>query len=166
LEREDWALTCTVTVGPGSAANGAARLAVQCRSMAAERQQIFSVIDEEAAAIEAGDIGRYLALLSDDAVFLPPSLPAKTGDDLHGWLRDFLERVAIHYLDLTHGETEIREDLAYQAFTCSWTATPKSGGQPAVMHFKGIHILRRQARGAWKIWREIWNTSPAPAGAP
>jgi ketosteroid isomerase-like protein len=127
-----------------------------------DRQQIFAVTDEEKAAIEADDIGRYLALLSDDAIFMPQNVRTKTGDELRRWLAEFLERVTIKYHDFAHGETIIRGDLAYHAYTCSWTAVPKSGGQPTLMYFKGVHLLRKQPGGAWKISRGIWNADPAP----
>jgi ketosteroid isomerase-like protein len=125
-----------------------------------DRQQVFAVTEEEVAVIEAGDIRGYLALLSDDAVFMPQNVASKTGDDLRQRLRGFLDRVAIEYLRFAHGETVIRDDLACHAYTCSWTATPKSGGQPALMCFKGIHVLRRQPGGHWKTSRSIWNANP------
>lgn len=125
-------------------------------------QRVFAVTEEERAAIEAGDIDRYLALLSDDAVFMPQNASAKTGDELRQWLRDFLERITIKYLKFAHGETIIRDDLACHAYTCRWTAVPKSGGEPTSMSFKGMHVLRRQLGGSWRISRSIWNTDPAP----
>lgn len=125
-----------------------------------DRHEVFAVTEEEVAAIEAGDIHRYLALLSDDAVFMPQNVANKTGDDLRQWLREFLDRVTIKYLQFAHGETVIRDDLACHAYTCNWTATPKSGGQPTLMCFKGIHVLRRQPGGQWKISRSIWNADP------
>lgn len=126
-----------------------------------DRQQVFAATEEEVAAVEAGDIHRYLALLSDDAVFMPQNAAAKTGDDLRSWLRDFLDRVTIKYLQFAHGETVIRDDLACHAYTCTWTAAPKSGGPPARMSFKGLHVLRRQPDGSWKISRSIWNSDPS-----
>jgi ketosteroid isomerase-like protein len=123
-------------------------------------RQVFALTEEEAAAVEAGDIDRYLSLLSDDAVFLPQNVSTKTGEDLRQWLREFLDRVSIRYLEFAHGETVIRDDLACHEYTCRWTATPRSGGQPAVMSFKGLHVLRRQRNGSWKISRNIWNTNP------
>lgn len=125
-------------------------------------QQIFAVTEEEKAAIEAGDIHRYLAVLSDNAVFMPPNVSAKSGEELRQWLGDFLERIAIKYLDFAHGETIIRDDLACHAYTCSWTAVPKSGGAPTRMFFKGMHVLRKQPDGSWRISWSIWNTDPAP----
>jgi ketosteroid isomerase-like protein len=126
-------------------------------------KQVFAVTEEERTAIEAGDINRYLALLSDNAVFMPQNTTAKTGSELRLWLRDFLERMSIKYDTYTHEETIIRDDLACHAYTCSWTAVPKSGGTPSLMSFKGLHVLRRQVDGSWMISRSIWNTDP-PAG--
>ena len=123
-------------------------------------RDIFAITEEEAAAIEAGDIDRYVAVLSDDAVFMPQNVDSKTGDDLRQWLRDFLNRVTIKYVEFAHGETVIRDDLACHAYTCRWTATPKSGGAASVMSFKGLHVLRRHAGRHWRISRSIWNTNP------
>ena len=129
-------------------------------SVEREIQRVWAVTEEEKAAIEADDISRYLALLAGDAVFMPPGSASKSGDELRAWLAEFLSRVAIHYSEFIHGETLVRDDLAYHAYTCSWTAAPKSGGPPATMWFKGVHILRRQTSGEWKIWRSIWNADP------
>ena len=125
-----------------------------------DSQQVFSVTEEERAAVEAGDINKYLSLLSDDVIFLPQNVDTKTGADLRQWLREFLGRVSIHYLEFAHGETVIRDDLACHEYICRWIAMPKSGGQPALTSFKGMHVLRRQRNGLWKISRNIWNTNP------
>jgi len=126
-----------------------------------DRRAVFAVSEEEKAAVEAGDIDRYLALLSGDAVFMPQNDTAKSGAELHQWLRDFLARVTIRYDEFAHGETVIRNGLACHAYTCRWTATPRTGGRPVSASFKGMHVLRKQTDGAWKISRSIWNTDPA-----
>ena len=125
-----------------------------------DQQQVHELTEAEALAIECNDADRYFSLLSDDAQFMPPSVASKTGDDLRQWLRDFLQRVTIKYIEFAHGETVVREDLACHSYTCRWTATPKSGGPPAQMAFKGMHVLRRQPGGSWRISRSIWNTDP------
>jgi ketosteroid isomerase-like protein len=123
----------------------------------------MAVTEEEVHAISAGDIDRYLAILTENATFMPPNLPPRRGDELRQWLRDFLERFTVEYLEFVHGETVVVGNLAYHEFTCSWKTTPRSGGPPAVAHFKGMHILRKDPNGAWKLARGIWNSSPAPA---
>lgn len=128
-----------------------------------DRRQVFAVTEAETTAIETASADTYFSILSDDAEFMPPNVAAKTGDDLRQWLREFLQRVTIEHIELAHGETIIREDLACHAYTCRWTATPKCGGPSASMAFKGMHVLRRQPGGSWKISRNIWNTDPTSA---
>jgi ketosteroid isomerase-like protein len=125
-------------------------------------QQAVAVTDEEAAAIRAGDIARYLAILSDDALFLPPNSKPMGGGELREWLRDFVERFTIEWRSFVHEDAVVVGDLAYHRYSYSWTVTPKSGGEPTLAHGKGMHILRRQADGARKMSRNIWNAAPAP----
>lgn len=125
-------------------------------------EQVFRITEEEARAIESGDIENYLSTLSPDAVFMPQNVTAKAGDDLRNWLRQFVEQFKIKLHHFAHGETTIREDLACHVYTCSWTATPRSGGSGTLMSFKGMHVLRRQPDGSWKIVRNIWNSDPQP----
>ena len=40
-----------------------------------EKQRVVSTIDAEVAAIEDDDIEGYLAVLTEDALFLQPGLP-------------------------------------------------------------------------------------------
>ena len=127
-----------------------------------ERQRVNGVIDAEVAAIADDDIESYLALLTEDALFLPPGLPSIGGEELHAWLREFLEQWRIEWLGYRHDESEICGDLAFHRFSYSWRLEPKRGGQLQVSHGKGLHILRRPAEGDWKIARETWNDRPTP----
>jgi ketosteroid isomerase-like protein len=130
-------------------------------SSEADCQKVIDVANLEMASVAAGDSDGYLALLTDDAVFMPPNTTAKAGHELRNWLCDFLERVTVEWLTFTHCEAEVAGGLAFHCFTYSWRVTPKAGGEPTIGHGKGIHILRRQPNGDWKIARELWNASPA-----
>jgi ketosteroid isomerase-like protein len=130
-----------------------------------EQRQVMAAADEETMAIGSGDVERYFAILTEDAVFLPPNLMPLTGKELRQWLRDFLNQVAIEFLQSGHGETVVARDWAWHEYTCSWRATPKSGAPPAVLHFKGAHLIRRAPDGTWKLARNIWNLNPAPSAA-
>jgi ketosteroid isomerase-like protein len=125
-----------------------------------ERQQVISVTDEEVTAVSTGDLDRYLAILTEDAVFMPPNLLPKTGNELRRWLGDFLERVSVEYLHFVHGETVVAGDIAYHEYACSWKTTPRGGGESTVAHFKGLHIVRRLPDGSWKVAIGIWNANP------
>jgi ketosteroid isomerase-like protein len=127
-----------------------------------ERKRIESVIDAEVEATADGEIDRLLTLLSEDALFLPPDLPSIGGEELHAWLGEFLAEWRIEWLGYRHDETEICGGLAFHRFSYSWRLEPKSGGQLQVSHGKGLHILRRNDDGEWKIARETWNARPTP----
>ncbi len=130
--------------------------------IARDLHAIMALTDAEATAIGAGDLARYLSLLADDAVFMPPNSLEKAGAALHEWLAGFLQSVNVEYHSFAHGDTVVTGDLAYHVFSCSWTARPKSQAPAARYYFKGLHILRRQPGNHWKISREIWNLNPAP----
>ena len=130
-----------------------------------EVERVDAVVDGEAGAIAADDIGRYLALLTEDAVFLPPGA-TKEGADLRRWLAEFLRDWRVDWLDYTHDETAVEGDLSYHRFSYSWRLTSKTSGEKYVDHGKGLHVLRRGADGGWRIAREIWNARPEPASAP
>ena len=68
---------------------------------------------------------------------MPPNAAAKSGDDLRNWLRDFLEQFSIKFHHFAHGETILRDDFACHAYSCSWTAAPRSGGTGALMFLQG-----------------------------
>ncbi len=121
---------------------------------------IHAAIDQEMAAVSAGDAAAYFATLTEDAVFMAPNVEAKTGPALHQFLDDFLRSVTVKWLSFDHLETVAVGDLAFHVFKCSWRTTPQAGGPSAVVHFKGLHVLCRGADGRWRIRREIWNASP------
>lgn len=125
-----------------------------------ERQRIEAAVDEEVAAMASDDIDRLLAVLADDAVFLPPNLAPKKGVELAAWLREFLAEWRIEWLAFSHDDVEEAGDLAYERFSYRWRVTPKGSGDPLVAPGKGVHVLRRESDGRWKIAREIWNSSP------
>jgi len=131
-----------------------------------DRRQVMAVADAEAEAIGSGSLERYLAILTDDAVFMPPNLLPKSGEELRQWLRDFLDQFTVEYLRFAHGDTLVSGDLACHEYSCSWRTTPKSGGPSNEAHFKGVEILRRTPGGSWRIARGIWNTNPGAVTVP
>ena len=122
-------------------------------------RQVLAVLDQEVNAVRSGDINAYLDVLADDAKFLPPNENPKEGEELRQWLRTFLEEFSAEWLRFVHEEISLSGDLAYHRYSFSWKITPKVGGNPTVAHGKGLHIVRRRPGGAWKIVREIWNSS-------
>jgi ketosteroid isomerase-like protein len=130
-----------------------------------EIQKVIAVSEQEAAAMRSGDMSEYLTILSEDAVFMPPNTLTKQGEELRQWLREFVNSNRVEWPRFEHGETIVAGDLALHEYVYTMKVTPKSGGKPAVGYGKGLHVLRREAGGAWKVLRNIWNARPADTDA-
>ena len=125
------------------------------------QDDVLAAIRVERDAVAAGDIERYLAVLTGDAIFMPPNSPSKTRAELHDWLRGFLEGFRVEWLRFASTETQVEGDMAFHSYTYTWRVSPRAGGEPTISSGKGVHLLRRQPGGLWKIAREMWNGSPA-----
>ncbi len=123
--------------------------------------RVLAAIGIERDAMESGDIDRYLAVLTDDAIFLPPNSPSKTGAELRSWLRGFLEGFRVEWLSFVSTEMLIAGEMAFHSYTYTWRVCARAGGEPTIAAGKGVHLLRRQLDGSWRIAREIWNGNPA-----
>jgi ketosteroid isomerase-like protein len=126
----------------------------------ADLEAVLDPVEREKAAIAGGRPAEYLAILTEDARFMPPKALAKAGSELRAWLAAFVQDFRVEWLTFRTTEVVAVEDLAYHAFTYTWRITPRAGGESNVSSGKGLHILRRQADGSWKIAREIWNDVP------
>lgn len=125
-----------------------------------EREAILALVADERSAVEQGDWHRYATMLAEDAVFMPPNLPAMRGAALRTWLEDFLRRFRVEWLDFASETVAAQGDLAYHAYAYTWRVTPRAGGEGSTSSGKGLHLLRRQPEGTWKVVREIWNDNP------
>ena len=129
--------------------------------MKGQSNELDALADMEVEAMARGDVDAYLALLDEEAVFLPPGLLPKEGAELHNWMRQFLTGFTIEWIQFTHDEAYVCNDYGYHRYTYKWRFYPKSGGEEIMAQGKGLHIMRRRAGGSWKLYREIWNANPA-----
>jgi ketosteroid isomerase-like protein len=101
--------------------------------------------------------------MADDIVIMPPNEPAVVGvPAARAWFAGFLRqsRVSAAY---TSSKVVFAGDLAVEHYTGSLTMTPIASGRPTTEVFKGLHVYRREASGAWKMVQDIWNSDTAPA---
>ena len=110
------------------------------------------------AAINANDAAAVLALLTDDAVYLPPNEPAVAGKAAIGpWLEGYFAAYR------THWEKTTRELVAAGDWAVEYAAervrdTPVGGGAAVEDVYKGLIVYRRQADGTWKVAKDMWNS--------
>ncbi len=60
------------------------------------------------------------------------------------------------------GAPRLRRRSASERFVGELSLTPKAGGAAITERIKGVHILRRQPDGSWKIAQDVWNTDTPP----
>ena len=133
---------------------------MESKDRTATQDQILVPVVEERAAIATGDTGRYFAALADDAIFLPPNTTAKSGAELRDWLSQFVKNFRVEWLDFDSREVQAFGETAYHIYSYRWRVTPIAGGEGTISSGKGLHILRREPDGSWKIARGIWNSTP------
>lgn len=129
-----------------------------------ERAAIRTVDSQMVAAINAGELDRWLGFFTDDAILMPPNAPAVVGKPaIRKFVSDFLasaDFAVSHHL----GKVEVSRsgDLAYVSYAYELTVNdPK--GKPVTDRGKDISVLKKQLDGSWKVVIDIWNSDlPLP----
>ena len=129
----------------------------------ADLQAIKNVIEQEIAAANAGDAERFLGILSDDVVIMPPNEQVVRGEQAGPWLRAFLDQFAMQLEPYSNEQFVVAGDWAFHLYSYEWTLTPKAGGEPITDKGKGIHILQRQPDGSWLLAVDAWSSDLPPA---
>ncbi len=101
-----------------------------------------------------------MSILDEQAVMFPPNSAPKKGSELREWLRDFVQNHTVEWRKFSKGEMVRAGKFEFYDYACTMHATPKRGGPAIIAHGKGSEIFRRQAGGACKIFRNIWNSRP------
>ena len=120
------------------------------------------------AAVEAGSVDGYLAVLDDGIELLPTSAPPINGKDGY---RAMLEGVfgansyEIEVVD--QGDVMVDRDMAWARYDYIIHRTPHAadaGSAPAShepttvsSHGKYLDVMRRQPDGSWRVYKHIWN---------
>ena len=101
------------------------------------------------------DLDLFISLWADDAIRLEANSPAILGKEqirthFKGFFDQFIQSVTIH------GETEIQVsgNMAFSRGDYAVSLTPKAGGPTTVFNGKWMDILKKQADGSWKIYRD------------
>lgn len=144
----------------GAVAGGAAQKPAV--SNAADEAAIAALSNSEMASFSAGTVDTSMALLTDDAVMLPPNEPMLSGNAaIRKWATDMVNQYTVSG-KYTERKIVVSGDWASERFAGELSLTPKAGGAPITEKIKGVHILRRQANGSWKIAQDVWNTDTPP----
>jgi ketosteroid isomerase-like protein len=120
--------------------------------------------DRELAMAATGNADSMATVGTSDAELMPPNEPAVHGlDAMKKWAETMFSQASVSGR-YTSSDVTVSGDLAVARYTGELTITPKAGGAPVTERIKGIHVMKRQPDGSWKIAQDVWN-SDAPAVA-
>ena len=130
----------------------------------AERTQLLQRDAEWAAAASEGrDVERLISYWTEDAVVLPPGLPAVVGQAA---LREYVQgSLQIPGFRITWTSTDAAfspdQNLAY-LFSRNEVTLNAPDGTPITTAGRAITIWRREPDGEWRCAVDIWNDEPTP----
>lgn len=128
---------------------------------------INGIREREVALASSGSMDSLLTVYASDVHWMPPNEPAVHGEEaLRKSWEAMLGQVTLN-VAYTSSEVSVSGDWAVDRYTGVITATPKAGGSPTVEQIKGVHIMKRQPDGTWRIAQDVWNSdAPAPPSPP
>ena len=115
-----------------------------------------------AAAAEGRDVERILSYWTDDAVLIPPGLPAIVGKSA---LRDYVRaslQIPGFRITWTSRDVRLSPDamLAYM-FSRNTVTMDGPDGVSTTAAGRAVTIWRRDADGPWRCAVDIWNAEPS-----
>jgi len=123
-------------------------------------EAVTAVLEQYAAAVNAGDLESALALMADDAMHMPPDGPPIIGIAA---IRSHAESFFRDYAMQTHNrldEVVVAGDLAFLRTSYTDTWTPRGEGEATAWSGVWLILLRKQPDGSWKMWRDMWSVVP------
>ena len=116
-------------------------------------------------AMKANDPAALGRMVTEDVVLMPPhSQPVVGRQAVIDWFAGVVSQARTKAVGVPQREVTLAGDLAIERGSFTWKVAPASGGSDIEDHGNFLAIWQRQSDGAWKVTRNIWNsTLPLPA---
>ena len=126
-------------------------------------EAIKALLAQNSSVIASGDLDGWVALFTENVIFMPPNSVALEGKDAtREFGRLYFDQFTIE-IDISVDEVEVSGDWAFARWSYSARYIPKAGGDAIPENGKEIWIFKRQIDGSWKCSHIILNTdNPLP----
>lgn len=125
----------------------------------------FQASMDLAAALRSGDVAKAQALLTDDAVMLPPGRDIVSGKKaLEAALKELVGKGPIELALVSIGSSGSAE-LGFDVGLFELALKAPEGGAKTKTRGKYLAALRPDAEGHWRVCYLSWNSSEATAPA-
>jgi uncharacterized protein (TIGR02246 family) len=148
-------LTSVLVLGLGASGFAQSPKADPVRAQIEKQNAAFS------AAFARGDIAAVAAAYAEDAIVFPPDAGLVQGRAAIQAMWQSLRDGGGQSLALTTVDVHASGGLASETGTGVLTMQP-AGGAAQSQSVKYVVVWKKQADGSWKIFRDIWNSLPAP----
>ena len=132
----------------------------------ADLEAIERLHQKDVAASKARDARVLRALLTDDAVMMPPGSEWIRGkEELDRNFEEMTTQLSgVEILEYVQDfeEVQVVGDYAFEWGTV-WGTTRSPEGEEIHSTYTLMRILERQEDGEWKVHRSIWNQNAAPS---
>jgi len=113
------------------------------------------------AAFARGDVAALTAAYAEDAIVFPPDAGMVQGRAAIQAMWQSLRDAGAKSLALTVVDVHSSGTLAAESGTGVLKMQP-AGGAEQSQSVKYVVVWKKQADGSWKLFRDIWNSLPAP----
>jgi len=121
---------------------------------------IYELWNEYAAAVNDGDLDRWITLWTNEGVQLAPDEPPRVSkEQIWEAMQNTLDRFMMSKMIIHTEEIQLFGDRAYAYGTYTFERTCKQNGEKRSCSGKFLDILAKQASGSWKIVIDCHNYS-------
>jgi ketosteroid isomerase-like protein len=125
----------------------------------ADVEAIKDIIDNIMKTWNEGDYEGYMALIDEEAMFLPPNAPTVSDTEtIRSIYKNQFDSVDLD-LTIINKEIHVFGDLAFSRDGWKGSLNPKDSSEPILFDNKIITIYKKQPDGSWKIWRAMFNSN-------
>ena len=129
----------------------------------ADVEAIKNLIDDCSKAWNEEDYEGFMAIIDEEAVFLPPNAPPFGGmETIRSIYRTEFDSFDFN-VTITTEEIHVCGDLTFSLDNWKGSMNPKDGSEPIVFENKNLVIYKRQVDGSWKTWRAMFSSNTPPA---
>lgn len=125
----------------------------------AEEQRVRASHAAFIDAVNAADLERVLALMTEDIVLINPGAPPFGRDAFPAGFRGGHEAFELCCTSVIE-EVVVVGDVAYTRCHDTLALKPRDGGEPSAMAGYRISIYRRQTDGRWLLARDMHALAP------
>ena len=140
-----------------------------CRSRSAQQDDTHADVaalrelhDQVTRAENSGDASVFERISASDILVLPPDGSLIAGRQAHVNFNQESFNKFTGVFDNKSDEIVVSGDWGFDRGTYRYTETPRAGGATVITSGNYLWLARREADGAWRYARIIWNTTKVP----